>query len=166
MRLAVLAVVMLCSGCSTLLASPCDVVHDTGAGTLEQCSRRVQTAVWILGMPRVLADLEQHLPGVSDVAKKMRVRVRSARFDARVGGQYLGYHGKNEIELFVREGDNVEPRFGALAHEWAHAWEHQVQGYDYETWAASPHFVEQERIGAALRAVRTIEAEEMYCYPL
>lgn len=168
MRLVILAMLAL-TGCSTLLESPCDRVQ-TDAGLLINCSRRVDTVAFAKAMPVILDQLAEHLHGVEVIAPRMTVRVKSASFTAKIGGRYLGYGVENTIDLFFREDDNREARYSALAHEWAHAWEHQVQHVTISEWEQSVkdgrHWVELERIKAALRAIHSVDAEEMYCHPL
>lgn len=169
MRTLALVALLSLTGCSTLLTSPCDQV-DTDAGLLINCSRRVDTVLFARAMPVILDDLAVYLPGVESIAPAMTVRISSASFTAKIGGRYMGYHGANEVQLFFREGDNREARYSALAHEWAHAWEHRVQGVRYGEWYNSVldghHFVEHAKISAALKAVHDVDSEKMDCHPL
>lgn len=161
---AALAFALAGATCSTTLPDPCDRVYSE-AGTLVQCSRRADTAHWAASLPLVLADLEMKLPGVSSVAATHEVRVLDVRFDYPHGGMYFGYHGDDAVEIYIREGDNVEARYSALAHEWAHAWEHRVRGVSYDEWYSSPtHFVEQSLIDDALQHVRDMGVE--WCQPI
>lgn len=154
------------SGCSLGLRDECDHAY-TPSGTIVQCSDQADTSLWIRAVPRVLADLETVLPGVTDIAAGLEIRVEDVGPDATLGGEYLGYHGDNAVAIYIRPGDNVEPRYSALAHEWAHAWEHQVAGITYEEWYASEtHFVNHEMIVEALGYATSIDREVLECRPL
>lgn len=161
-----LVVCLALGGCSTQLQDQCDRVWLEEA-PIRNCSERADTALWAIGVPVLLDEFESFYENVRPVASTVLIEIHDTDPEAYAAGLYLGYTRGDIIQLFIRPGDNVEPRYSALAHEWIHMWEHRVAGLSYEDWADGPaHFDDPARASEALSIIQDPENETTWEHPL